>query len=123
MVRWLKGGHDSPARGMTLHTLRWRSSKYALYVASLTRNLRVAATEREASTAVIKFDIGATGTRLSLYLARQHEAKAQDQRAQNRPDQPQLMQLTTESANVHFHPQIFIHSRTVPPCSYISLGI
>ena len=81
MVRWLKGGHDSPARGMTLHTLRWRSSKYALYVASLTRNLRVAATEREASTAVIKFDIGATGTRLSLYLARQHEAKAQDQRA------------------------------------------
>ena len=108
---------------MALVTLSGCPLEHTLHMASFTWHLRVAAAEREACTAVIKFDIGTTGTILGLYLARQHEAKAQDQRAQNRPDQPQLMQLTTESANVHFHPQIFIHSRTVPPCSYISLGI
>lgn len=81
MVRRLKGGHDSPAGRMTLHALRRRSSKYALQVASLAHDLRVAAAELEAGTAVIEFDIGTTGAILGRCLARQHEAKAQDQRA------------------------------------------
>ncbi|MEK7237807.1 MAG: hypothetical protein AAB242_14350 [Nitrospirota bacterium] len=50
-------------------------------MASLAHNLRVAAAEREAGTAVIEFESGTTGTTLGLYLARQHEAKAHDQRA------------------------------------------
>jgi hypothetical protein len=50
-------------------------------VAPLAHNLRVAAAEREAGAAVIEFDVGTTGTILSLCLARQYEAKAQDQRA------------------------------------------
>ena len=65
---------------MALHTLGRRSSIYALQVAPLAHNLRVASAEREAGAAVIEFDIGTTGTILSLCLARQHEAKAQDQR-------------------------------------------
>ena len=81
VVRRLKCSHDSPAGRMTLHTLRRRSSKDSLQVASLAHNLRVAAAEREAGTAVIEFESGTTGTTLGLYLARQHEAKAHDQRA------------------------------------------
>jgi hypothetical protein len=65
---------------MTLHTLRRRSSKDPLQVASLARDLRVAATEREASAAVVDFHIGTISTILGLSLARQQEAKAQDQR-------------------------------------------
>jgi hypothetical protein len=65
---------------MTLHTLRRRSSKDPLQVASLARDLRVAAAEREASAAVVDFNIGTISTILGLSLARQHEAKAQDQR-------------------------------------------
>jgi hypothetical protein len=59
VVRGLKGGHDSSARRMALHTLCRRSSKNALQVAPLTRDLRVAPAEREAGTAVIDFDIRA----------------------------------------------------------------
>ena len=80
MVRRLKCRYDSSAGRMTLHTLRGGSPKDALKVASLTLNLRVAAAEREAGAAVIDFDIGTTGTILGRCLARQHEAKAQDQR-------------------------------------------
>jgi hypothetical protein len=58
---------------MTLHTLRRRSSKNALQVASLAHDLRMAAAEREAGAGVIDFHIG---TILGRYLARQHEAKA-----------------------------------------------
>ena len=65
---------------MALHTLRRRSSKNALQMAPLARNLRVTATERKASAAVIDFDVGTTGTILGRCLARQHEAKAQGQR-------------------------------------------
>jgi hypothetical protein len=80
VVRGFKSGYDSPARRMTLHTLRRRSSKDPLQVASLARDLRVAATEREASAAVVDFHIGTISTILGLSLARQQEAKAQDQR-------------------------------------------
>jgi len=66
---------------VALHTLGRSSSKHALHVAPLAHNLRVAAAEREAGAAVIEFDVGTTGTILSLCLARQYEAKAQDQRA------------------------------------------
>ncbi|MBU6431867.1 MAG: hypothetical protein KGS09_15920 [Nitrospirae bacterium] len=65
---------------MTLHTLRRRSSKYALQVASLAHNLRVAAAEREAGTAVIELNVGTIRTILGRCLAQQYEAKAQDQR-------------------------------------------
>jgi hypothetical protein len=44
---------------MALHTLRRRSSKYALQVASLARDLRVTAAELEAGAAVIDFNIRA----------------------------------------------------------------
>jgi hypothetical protein len=57
VVRRLKGGDDSPAGGVALHTLRRRSSENALQVAPLTYHLRMAATEREAGAAVIDFDI------------------------------------------------------------------
>lgn len=73
-------GDNSPAGRVALHTLRGGSPKYALQVTPLTHNLRVAAAEREAGAAVIDFDIGTTGTILGRCLARQHEAKAQDQR-------------------------------------------
>jgi hypothetical protein len=42
---------------VALHTLRRRSSKNALQVAPLTYDLRMAAAEREASAAVIDFNI------------------------------------------------------------------
>jgi hypothetical protein len=44
---------------MALHALIRRSSKYALQVASFAHDLRMAATEREASAAVIDFNIRA----------------------------------------------------------------
>jgi methenyltetrahydromethanopterin cyclohydrolase len=65
---------------MALHTLGRCSPKYALQVASFTRDLRVAATEREAGAAVIDFNVGTTGTILGRGIDRQHEAKAQGQR-------------------------------------------
>jgi hypothetical protein len=65
---------------MALHTLSRCSSEYALQVASFTHDLRVAATEREAGAAVIEFDVGTACTALGRCLARQHEAKAQDER-------------------------------------------
>jgi hypothetical protein len=42
---------------VALHTLRRRSSENALQVAPLTHDLRMAAAEREASAAVIDFNI------------------------------------------------------------------
>ena len=80
VVRWLKGGRDSTTGCMALHTLSRRSSKNALQMAPLAHNLRVTAAEREAGAAVIDFNVGTTGTILSLCLALQHEAKAQGQR-------------------------------------------
>jgi hypothetical protein len=65
---------------VALHTLGRSSSKYALQVAPLAHNLRVAAVEREAGAAVIEFDVGTTRTILGRCLARQHEAKAKGQR-------------------------------------------
>jgi hypothetical protein len=65
---------------VALHTLRRRSSKYALQVAPLAHDLRVAAAELEAGAAVIEFDVGTTGTIFGRCLARQHEAKTQGQR-------------------------------------------
>jgi hypothetical protein len=65
---------------MALHALRRRSSNDALQVASFTRDLRVATAEREAGTAVIEFDVRTTRTILGRNLARQHEAKAQNER-------------------------------------------
>jgi len=65
---------------MALHTLRRRSSKYALHVASFTHDLRVATGEREAGAAVIDFDVGTTRTILGLCLARQYDTEPQDQR-------------------------------------------
>jgi len=50
-------------------------------VASLARDLRVAAAERETGAAMIDFHIGTIRTILGLCHAWQHEAKAQDQRA------------------------------------------
>jgi len=43
---------------MALHALRRRSTKNALYVASLAHNLGVSAAERETGGTVIDFDIG-----------------------------------------------------------------
>ena len=80
MVCRLKGGDDSPPWRMALHALPRRSSKYALQVASFTHDLRVAAAECEAGTAVIEFDVGTTGTILGRNLARHRDAKAQDKR-------------------------------------------
>jgi hypothetical protein len=94
---------------MTLHTLRRRSSKYALQVASLAHDLRMAADEREAGAAVIDFHIGTIGTILAPYLARQHEAKAQDQRAQQCADQPRLTQPALRIRNFHVHPHTNPH--------------
>ena len=77
VVRRLKGGDDTAARRMALHTLRRRSSKDALQMAPLAYDLRMAAAELEAGTAMIEFDVGTTGTILGRRLARPHEAKAQ----------------------------------------------
>ena len=57
-------------------------------MAPLTHDLRVATAEREAGTAVIDFDVGTICAILGLCLARQHEAKAQNQRAYKPADQP-----------------------------------
>ena len=76
VVRRLKGGYDSTAGRMALHTLRRRTSKYALQMASFAHDLRVAATEREAGAAVIEFDIGTARTILGLYLARPYDTEA-----------------------------------------------
>jgi hypothetical protein len=65
---------------MALHALRRRSSKNSLQVAPLAHDLRVTAAEREAGAAVIDFDVGTVCTALGRCLARQHEAKAQDER-------------------------------------------
>ena len=65
---------------MALHTLRRRSSEYALQVAPFAYDLRVAAAEREAGATVIDLNVRTTRTILSRNLARRHEGKAQDQR-------------------------------------------
>ena len=80
VVRRLKCRYDSSAWRMALHTLRGGSPIDALQVTPLTHNLRVAAAKLEAGAAVIEFDVGTIGTILGRCLARQHEAKAQDQR-------------------------------------------
>ena len=80
MVGRFERGHDSSAGRMALHTLRGGSPKDALKMAALTLDLGVAAAKLEAGAAVIEFDVGTTGTILGRCLARQHEAKAQDQR-------------------------------------------
>ena len=92
MVCRLKGGDDSPPWRMALHALRRRSSKYALQVAPLAHDLRVAATKLEAGAAVIEFDIGTTRTILGLCLARQHDTEPQDRCDENRGDYPPLTQ-------------------------------
>ena len=76
MVRRLKGGYDSAARRMALHTLRRRATKYALQMASLAHNLRMTAAELETGTTVIEFDVGTARTILGHCLARPHRAKA-----------------------------------------------
>ena len=58
VVRRLKGGDDTSARRVALHTLRRRATKNTLYVASLTHNLSVSAAERKTGGTVIDFDIG-----------------------------------------------------------------
>lgn len=77
VVRRFKGGDNTAARRMTLHTLRRRSSKDALQMAPLAHDLCMAAAELEAGTAVIEFDVGTAGTILGRRLARPHEAQAQ----------------------------------------------
>ena len=103
MVCRLKGGHDPSARRVALHTLRRRSSKNALHVAPLAYDLRVAAAEWEAGAAVVKFDVRATRTILGLCLARQHDAKPQDRRDENRGDYPPLTQRVMQSVQIHRH--------------------
>ena len=72
---------------MTLYTLRWRSSKNALQVAPLARDLRMAATERETGAAVIDFDIRAD-TSLSRSGIRHQQRRAADRQkpGNNCPD-------------------------------------
>jgi hypothetical protein len=77
---------------MALHTLRRRSAKYALQVASLAHDLRVAATEREAGAAVVEFDVGTTRTILGFCLVRQHDTEPQDRYDEHRGDGLPLMQ-------------------------------
>lgn len=83
---------------MALHALIRRSSKYALQVASFTRDLRVATAEREAGAAVIDFNICATRTTLGLCLVRQHNAKPQDHGDKDRGDRSPLTQRAMWSA-------------------------
>jgi hypothetical protein len=63
---------------MALHTLRRRSAKYALQVAPLAHDLRMASAEREAGTVVVDFDIGTIRATLGLCLVRQQNAEPQD---------------------------------------------
>ena len=88
MVRRLKGGHDPAAGRMALHTLRRCPSKNTLQVAPLAHDLRMAAAEREACTAVVEFDIGTTRAILGLCLVRQYDAEPQDGCDENRGDHP-----------------------------------
>jgi hypothetical protein len=74
----LKGGYDPSARRVALHTLRRCSAKYALQVAPLAHDLRVAAAEREACAAVIDLDIGTACATLGLCLDREHDTEPQN---------------------------------------------
>jgi hypothetical protein len=58
---------------MALHTLRRRSAKHALHVASLTHNLSMPAAEWKAGGTVIDFDIGAIAS-LGPTRAKQHKS-------------------------------------------------
>jgi len=57
---------------MTLHALRRRSSEYALQVASLALDLRMAADKRETRRTMIDFDVCAVAS-LRSNSARQHQ--------------------------------------------------
>jgi hypothetical protein len=72
---------------MALHTLRRCSSKNALQVAPLARDLRMAAAERKTSAAVIDFDIRAD-TSLSRSGIRHQQRRAADRQkpGNNCPD-------------------------------------
>jgi hypothetical protein len=96
---------------MALHALRRRSSKYALQVAPLAHDLRVAAAEREAGTAVVEFDVGTTRTILGLCLARRHDTEPQDRCDENRGDYPPLTQRAMRSVWVHRQSNAFTFIR------------
>lgn len=96
---------------MTLHTLRRRASKDALQMAPLAHDLRMAAAELEAGTAVIEFDVGTT---LGRCLARPHEAQTEAQRDCNCSDQPHR---TKPAMHVVHIGNIPVHSPTHPRTS------
>ena len=114
VVRRLKGGNDTAARRMALHTLRRSSSEYALQMAPLAYDLRMAAAELEAGTAVIEFDIGTTGTILGPRLARPDEAQAQHERDKEHSDQPHRTKPAIQVVHIG---NIHVHSPTQPRAS------
>jgi hypothetical protein len=105
---------------MALHTLRRRASKYALQMAPLAHDLRMAAAELEAGTAVIEFDVGTTGTILGRCLAWPHEAQAQHERDKEHSDQPHHTKPAVQAVhigNIHVHSPTHPHTSARPSTS------
>ena len=123
VVRRLKGGDDPSARRVALHTLRRRSSIYALQVAPLAHNLRVAAAEREAGAAVIDLDIGTACATLGLCLAREHDTDPQNRRDENRGDHTPLTQQVMWPVRIHRYSNTFAFiAQQLLPCPIIKIG-
>ena len=99
---------------MALHALGRRSSKYALQVAPLAHDLRVAAAEREAGAAVIDLDIGTACASLGLCLARQHDTEPQGRGDEHRGDHPPLTQRAIWPVQAHRHSNTFPFIRCSP---------
>jgi hypothetical protein len=110
---------------VALHALGRRSSKYALQVAPLTHDLRVAAAEREAGAAVIDFDVGTICAILGLCLIRQHDTEPQDHCDEHRGDHPPLTQRAIWPAWAHRHSNTFpfIRYSTALALRLLQLGI
>jgi hypothetical protein len=104
---------------VALHTLRRRSSKNALQVAPLTHDLRMAAAEREASAAVIDFNICADTPLGKNGIRRQQGRAAYRQKSSNNcpGNEP-----TSYPASQLRHFCICHWSTTVASASILSLG-
>lgn len=96
---------------MALHTLGRRSSKYALQVAPLAHNLRMAAAEREAGAAVIDLDIGTACATLGFRFAREHDTEPQDRCDEHGGNHPPFTQRAMRSVRVHRHSNTFTFIR------------